>query len=449
MTSSYEALAAQLTSRWPEHRVAPSLNRVAALMDLLGQPQRAMPVIQVAGTNGKGSTSIMIDYLLRAAGLRVGRFASPHLSDVRERISIDGEPISRERFVEVWEEIAPFVQMVDDQEHDGVAMTFFEVITGMAYAAFADAPVDVAVMEVGLGGRWDATSVADPQVAVVCPIDLDHTHILGSTIREIAAEKAGIIKPGSVAVLAGQQPDAAQVLLARAVEVGARVKAEGPDFALLSRQQAVGGQVLRLETESGPISDIYLPLHGEHMGRNAALAVAAVEAFLGGKGLSGEVITEGLDAVEAPGRLELVRKAPPVVIDTAHNAQAARATIDTLGEAFDFTPTIGVVGMMRDKDPEAVLAIFAEQMDQVVITQASGTPRALPVGELAEQAEQHWDSTRIHRASSVAEALDLAVMLADAAGTHSGVLVAGSLIVVGEARDLLVAREEAQDEAGA
>lgn len=448
MTISYEALAAQLTSRWPEHRVAPSLNRISALMDLLGEPQKAMPVIQVAGTNGKGSTAIMIDFLLRAAGLRVGRFASPHLSDVRERISIDGEPIGRDRFMEVWEEIAPFVQMVDDQKLDGVDMTFFEVITGMAYAAFADAPVDVAVMEVGLGGRWDATSVMDPQVAVVCPIDLDHTHILGSTIREIATEKAGIIKPGSVAVLAGQQPEAAQVLLTRAVEVGARVKAEGPDFSVLSRQRAVGGQVLRIETESGPISDVFLPLHGEHMARNAGLAVAAVEAFLGGKGLSGEVITEAMDAVEAPGRTELVRQTPPVIVDTAHNPQAARATIDTIAEAFDFTPLIGVVGMMRDKDPAAVLGIFAEQMDQVVITQASGTSRALPVAELAEQAEEHWDSSRVHTAASVAEAVDLTVMLADAAGTQGGVLVAGSLIVAGEARDLLVRQqEEDRDEA--
>lgn len=448
MTTSFQELAAQLTSRWPEHRVAPSLNRISALVDLLGHPERAMPVIQVAGTNGKGSTAIMIDYLLRAAGLRVGRFSSPHLSDVRERISIDGEAISRERFVEVWEEIEPFVSMVDAQRLDGVEMTFFEVITGMAYAAFADAPVDVAVMEVGLGGRWDATSVADPQVAVVCPIDLDHTHILGESIREIAAEKAGIIKPGSVAVLVGQPVEAAQVLLARAVEVGAKVRVEGPDFVLLAREQAVGGQLLRLEAGSGPVADVFLPLHGEHMGRNASLAVAAVEAFLGGKALSAEVITEALDAVEAPGRTELVRHSPPVVIDTAHNPQAARVTIDTVAEAFGFTPMIGVVGMMRDKDPATVLGIFAEQMDQVVITEAQGTSRALGVDELAELAEQHWDAGRVHRAATVAEALDLAVMLADAAGTLSGVLVSGSLIVAGQARDLLITqRQEEPDDA--
>lgn len=321
-------------------------------------------------------------------------------------------------------------------------MTFFEVITGMAYAAFADAPVDVVVMEVGLGGRWDATSVATPSVAVVCPIDLDHTHILGESLSEIAAEKAGIIKEGSVAVLAGQHPDVAPVLLARAVEVGARVRAEGPDFALLARQQAVGGQLLRLDTTGGPVPDVYLPLHGEHMGRNAALAVAAVEAFLGGKGLSTEVITEGLGAVEAPARTELVRQSPPVVVDSAHNPAAARVTMATVLEAFNFTPLIGVVGMMRDKDPATVLEIFASEMDQVVITAASGTARAVPVDELATLAEEVFGPGKVHRASGVAEALDRATMLADVAGVHSGILVAGSLILAGEARDLLVTRRE-------
>ena len=201
MNHSHAKLVATLTSRWPEHRVAPNLKRIAALMDLLGSPQDAFPVIQVAGTNGKGSTAIMIDTLLRSAGLRVGRFASPHLSDARERINIDGEPVDEERFSQIWEEVEPFVAMVDGQQHDGINMTFFEVITGMAYAAFADAPVDVAVVEVGLGGRWDATSVATPAVAVVTPVGLDHTHILGTNLGKVALEKAGIIKSGSTAVL--------------------------------------------------------------------------------------------------------------------------------------------------------------------------------------------------------------------------------------------------------
>lgn len=438
---SHTELTAALTSRWPEHRVAPSLTRIAALMDLLGQPQRAYPVIQVAGTNGKGSTAIMIETLLRAAGLRTGRFASPHLSNVRERIVIDGETISAERFDEVWADIEPYVAMVDEQGHDGVAMTFFEVITAMAYAAFADAPVDVAVMEVGLGGRWDATSVADASVAVVAPIGIDHTHILGSTLAEIAGEKAGIIKPGGISVFAGQEPEAAKVLLAAALEAGSQMRAEGPDFGLLERSLAVGGQLLRLETAGGPVGDVFLPLYGEHMARNAALAVAAVEAFLGGKALNPEIIVEGLGAVEAPARLELARTSPPIVIDTAHNPHAARATVDAVAESFDFAPTVGVVAMMQDKNAEEVLEVFAEQMDQVVVTSMTSTTRARSVEDLAAVAETVWETSKVHRAPSMREALDLAVMLADTASPQAGVLVAGSVIAAGEARDLLARRE--------
>ncbi|QXT63816.1 bifunctional folylpolyglutamate synthase/dihydrofolate synthase [Tessaracoccus palaemonis] len=441
--STHAELVAELTSRWPEHRVAPSLGRISALMELLGDPQRATPVIQVAGTNGKGSTAIMIETLLRAAGLRTGRFASPHLADVRERIVIDGEPITVERFDEVWRDIEPYVAMVDEQQIDGVAMTFFEVITGMAYAAFADAPVDVAVMEVGLGGRWDATSVADATVAVVAPIGLDHTHILGDTLAEIAGEKAGIIKEGGTAVLAGQDPEAARVLLNRAIEVGAPVKAEGPDFGVLARQLAVGGQLLRLETTGGPVADVFLPLYGEHMARNAALAVAAVEAFLGSQPLNPEIIVEGLGAVEAPARLQLARTSPPIVVDTAHNPQAARVTIDALTESFDFAPVIGVVAMMSDKDATGVLEIFAERMDQVVITKVSSTPRARSVDDLAAVAETVWRTEQVHRAGTIAEAIDLAVMLADTADGQAGVLVAGSVIAAGEALELLATGEDA------
>ena len=435
------ALVAELTSRWPEHRVGPALSRIAALMELLGNPERATPVIQVAGTNGKGSTCIMIDALLRAAGLRTGRFSSPHLSDARERISIDGEPISEERFAEVWGEIEPFVRMVDERKLDGIDMTFFEVITGMAYAAFADAPVDVAVVEVGLGGRWDATSVADPQVAVVTPVGADHTHILGDSLEKIAAEKAGIIKPGATVVLSGQEPAAARVLLAQAVEAGDVVRAEGPDFGVLERRPAVGGQVIRIESAGGPLGDLFLPLHGAHMARNAALAVAAVEAFLGGQPLAPEIIEEGFASVVAPARLELARTSPAIVIDTAHNPQAAQATIDACQEAFAFQPLIGVVAMMADKDTSGVLEIFASAMDQVVVTRAQGTPRALPAEELARAAEDFWPAGKVHQAPAMPDALELATLLADAAGPGTGVLVAGSLIAAGQARDLLVVEQ--------
>src|SRR3954467_14624067 len=231
-TQTHDEIVGTLTSRWPEHRIAPSLGRIRALTELLGDPQRAYPVIHISGTNGKGSTAAMIESLLRADGLRTGRFTSPHVTSVTERITIDGAPVSEERFDEVWREIEPYVALIDQQQLDGVSMTFFEIITAMAYAAFADAPVDVAVVEVGLGGTWDATNVADADVAVITPIDLDHTHLLGSTVAEIATEKAGIIKPGALAILAGQPVEAAAPLLQRCAEVGALVHLEGVDFGL-------------------------------------------------------------------------------------------------------------------------------------------------------------------------------------------------------------------------
>ncbi len=438
MSRTHAQIVTELQARWPEHRVAPSQARVQALCDLLGSPEKSCPVILIAGTNGKGSTALMIDSLLRSLGLRVGRYSSPHLVDLTERISIDGADISDETFDDLVEQVMPLVELVDAQLIDGVAMTFFEVMTALAYAAFADAPVDVAVVEVGLGGRWDATNIVEAQVAVVCPIDLDHTHLLGDTIAEIAAEKAGIIKAGSKAVLAAQHPDAARVLLARCQEVGAEVLREGPEFGLIDRQPAVGGQVIRVETAQGPLGDIVLPLFGAHMARNAALAVAATEAFLGGKPMSAEVITDGLEEVKAPARLEVVRRSPTVVLDTCHNPHGARATIDGLTEAFDFNPLIGVVAMMADKDVAGVLGIFAEAMTTVVCTTIASTSRALPAPALARLAGDVFGAERVRTADDMAAAIDEAVRLADEAGPGAGVLIAGSVYAAGEARAMLV-----------
>lgn len=441
---THEQIVNELVGRWPEHRIAPSLGRIQALCDLLGSPEKSAPVIQVAGTNGKGSTAIMVDALLRSDGLRTGRFSSPHLEDLTERICIDGEPISHQRFDELWADIKPYVEMVDAQQIDGVKMTFFEVMTGLAYAAFADAPVDVMVIEVGLGGTWDATSVCEPKVSVVCPIDLDHTHILGDTIRDIALEKAGIIKQGSTAVIAAQQPEAAEVLMERCTDVGARMVLEGVDFALLERQRAVGGQLLRLQGAEGPVGDVFLPVHGQHMAHNAALAMAAVEALLGGRALGAEVVLDGFAAVEAPARLELVRTTPAVVVDTCHNPHGARATIDALAENFDLQPTIGVVAMMGDKDVDHVLEIFAEQMDTVIVTRVASTDRGLDVDALAEKAEEAFGANQVLRAPSVADALEQAIALADQT-LGAGVVVAGSVILAGEARALLVRHRDTDE----
>lgn len=448
-SASHADIVQELYSRWPEHKIAPSLGRVQALCDLLGSPEKSCPVIQITGTNGKGSTAIIIDALLRAAGLRTGRFASPHLVDVRERICIDGQPISAEQFDELYEQIRPLIEIVDAQQIDGVAMTAFEVYTALAYAAFADAPVDVAVVEVGMGGTWDATNVVDAQVAVICPIDLDHTHILGNTIAEIAAEKAGIIKSGAVAVLAAQQPEAATVLLARCQAVGATPVLEGVDFGVVAREAAVGGQVLRLDTTQGALGDLHLPLFGAHMAENAAVAVAAVEAFLGGHALDAGVINDGFAEVVAPARLEVVRRSPTVLLDTAHNPHGARATIDAVEENFAFSPLIGVVSMMRDKNVEEVLRIFSEAMSQVVVTRVSSTDRGLPVEELSDIAEGIFGVGNVLSADTYPEAIEVALRLADEAGPAAGVLIAGSVIGAGEARALLVSEADAATPAGA
>ncbi len=443
MTPTHAQIVADLQDRWPEHRVAPSQARVQALCDLLGSPQKACPVILVAGTNGKGSTALLIDSLLRALGLRVGRYSSPHLVDLTERISIDGEPISDQRFDELVAEVQPLVDIVDAQLIDGVRMTFFEVMTALAYAAFADAPVDVAVVEVGLGGRWDATNIVTAQVAVVCPVDLDHTHLLGNTIGEIAAEKAGIIKPGSKAVLAAQHPDAARVLMARCAEVGAEALREGVEFGVISRATGIGGQVLRLDTAEGPLGDLFLPLFGAHMAENAAVAVAAVEAFLGGKPVPADVLAAGLEQVRAPARLEIVRRSPTVVLDTCHNPHGARATIDAITEAFDFTPLVGVVAMMGDKDVDGVLSVFAEAMTTIVCTTIGSTTRALSAEALGERASGVFGEDRVRVSAGMAAAIDEAVRLADEAGPGAGILVAGSVYAAGEARSLLVHGGEA------
>jgi dihydrofolate synthase/folylpolyglutamate synthase len=439
---SHAEIVAALTSRWPEHRVAPSLGRIRALTELLGDPQRAYPVIHLTGTNGKGSTAAMIESLLRADGLRAGRFTSPHVMSVTERITIDGQPISDERFDDLWREIEPYVALVDQQEIDGVHMTFFEIITAMAYAAFADAPVDVAVVEVGMGGAWDATNVADADVAVVTPIDLDHTHLLGRTISEITREKAGIIKPGAHAILAGQSVEAAEILLARCAEVGALPQREGVDFGVIDRKLAVSGQLIRLSAADGPVDDIFLPLYGAHQAANAGQALAAVEAFLGLKALNPDVVREGFAQVHFPGRLELVRRTPAVVLDAAHNPHGARAAAAAITEAFAFAPLIGVVAVMGDKDARGILEVFEEIMNQVVITQVASTSRGMPADVLGELAREIFGASRVTVVPRLDDAIDQAVALAeeDVVGS-AGVLITGSVVAIGEARTLLVRDE--------
>jgi len=431
-----------LLSRWPETRLEPSLDRIRAFVELLGDPQAAYPVIHLTGTNGKTSTSRMIDTLLRAFDLRTGRFTSPHVEKMSERISIDGEQLSDEQFVEAFNDVAPYTHVVDaDQPHP---LSFFESVVGMALAKFAEAPVDVAVIEVGMGGGWDATNVADGAVAVITPIAMDHAAYLGSSPAAIAREKAGIIKPGATVVSASQTPDVLEVLVERADEVGATLLVEGRDFGVLVTTAAVGGQVLSLKGLRGEYDDLFLPLYGAHQAQNAVLALAAVEAFLGGADadtpLGDELVRAAFAEVTSPGRLELVRRSPTIVLDAAHNPHGATATAAALEEAFTFSPLIGVIGVMGDKDVEGVLAAFEPHLDRVVITQNS-QPRAMRAARLGEMATEVFGEDRLTVVPDLATAIDVAAALAESESTDSlssgAVLITGSVVTVGEARVLL------------
>jgi dihydrofolate synthase/folylpolyglutamate synthase len=428
-----------LLSRWPESRLEPSLDRIEAFTEILGDPQRAYPVIHLTGTNGKTSTSRMIDTLLRALDLRTGRFTSPHVEKMSERISIDGEPLSDEAFVEAFNDVAPYTHLVDaDQPHP---LSFFETVVGMAYAKFAEAPVDVAVVEVGMGGSWDATNVADGAVAVITPISVDHAQYLGGTPAAIAVEKAGIIKEGAVAVVAEQADDVLAVLTARAQEVDATLVREGVDFAVVSRTAAVGGQVVTLKGLRATYDDVFLPLYGAHQAQNAAVALAAVEAFLGGEEpLGDELVRDAFATVSSPGRLEVVRRSPTIVLDAAHNPHGAEATAAALEDSFSFSPLVGVIGVMADKDVEGVLAAFEPHLEHLVVTQSS-SDRSMRASRLAEVAVPIFGEDRVTVVPNLADAIDAAAALAEGDATDSlstgAVLVTGSVVTVGEARVLL------------
>jgi dihydrofolate synthase/folylpolyglutamate synthase len=430
-----------LLSRWPETKLEPSLDRIRAFTELLGDPQAAYPVIHLTGTNGKTSTSRMIDTLLRALELRTGRFTSPHVERMTERISVDGEPLTDEEFVAAFNDVAPYTHLVDASEDH--PLSFFETVVGMAYAKFAEAPVDVAVVEVGMGGSWDATNVADAAVAVVLPVSVDHAKYLGDSPAVIAVEKAGIVKPGSVVVMAQQQVDVAEVVLARAAEVGATVVREGTDFGVAARSPAVGGQVVALQGLRARYDEVFLPLYGAHQAQNAAVALAAVESFLsGGQVLDDDVVRAAFAEVTSPARLEIVRRSPTIVLDAAHNPHGAEATAAALDDSFVFSPLIGVIGVMADKDAEGLLAAFEPHLAHVVCTQNS-TDRAMPAEALAVTAREVFGDHRVTVEPRLADAIDQAAALAEAGealGESIGsgaVLVTGSVVTAGEARTML------------
>jgi dihydrofolate synthase/folylpolyglutamate synthase len=410
--TGYERAQIALQSRW-EHVMVPDLERIRDLLDILGSPQRAYPAVHLTGTNGKTSTARMVDALLQAHGLRTGRYTSPHLESVTERICIDGEPLPPERF-----------------------------------GAFAETPIDVAVVEVGLGGEWDATNVIDAAVSVVTRVEIDHAALLGGTVAKIAAEKAGIIHAGSTAVLALQRPEALAPLLARADAVGASVVREGLEFGVLSRELAVGGQQLALQGLRGIYDGIYLPLHGGYQAHNAAIALAAVEAFLGSGSGSDEpldlaTVQEAFASAESPGRLEVVRRGPTILLDGAHNPAGAEALVEALQEEFAFDHLVGVISVLADKDAAGMLERLEPVLAEVICTQ-SASPRVMAAEDLEAIAREIFDEDDVYLEERLDDAIAAAIQLVDryaadhdGAGAGSGVLIAGSLVTVGEARALL------------
>lgn len=444
---------AELDTRWPETKIEPSLSRISALMDLLGSPQRSYPSIHIAGTNGKTSVTRMIDALLTALHRRTGRITSPHLQLATERISVDNAPITPRAYVDAYRELEPYITMVDDSSTaaGGPRMSKFEVLTAMAFAVFAEAPVDVAVIETGMGGRWDATNVVSSQVAVITPIAMDHADYLGDTLAAIAGEKAGIIKGADpdalvpldpVTVLAAQEPEVADVLLRATVEAGTVVARAGSEFTVLDARTAVGGQLLELQGLGGVYSEVFLPLHGAHQAANASLALAAVEAFFGAgadRQLDVDAVRAGFASVTNPGRLERVRSAPTVYLDAAHNPHGAAALAQALTEEFDFQRLIGVVSVLGDKDVAGLLDALEPVLDKIVLTN-NGSPRAMDTERLADVAVPIFGEDRVIVEPFLPDAVEQAIALAEedegAPLSGAGVVITGSVVTAGAARSL-------------
>lgn len=435
----YEELLSRIGEAAPRPRLAPT--RRAA--ELLGDPQRSYAIIHVTGTNGKTTTSRIAESILRAYGLRTGLLTSPHLVRVNERIMIDGQPISDRALADNWADIAPYVLMVDAEltANGEEPLTYFEALTLLAFASFADAPVDVVVLEVGMGGEWDSTNVADGDVAVFTPIALDHQARLGRTIGEIARTKAGIIKPAAVVVTALQQTEAMDELVRAAEHDEAALQCEGVDFALLDARLAVGGQVIDVRGRAGEYRDLALPLFGEHQAQNAVVAIAAVESFLGDgtQPLADDVLANGLAAVTSPGRLQVLATEPSVIVDAAHNPHGARALATTLLGSFAFDSITAIVGVLDDKDAHGIIEALDPVVTRFVVTR-SDSDRALDVEALAEIA------TAVAGPDRVRIEPELAVALAEArdeAGPGDAVLVTGSITLVGQAM-LMSAQEDGE-----
>lgn len=441
-----DVIEAALMKRWPENKIEPSLNRISALVDALGSPQLSYPTVHIGGTNGKTSTSRMVDALFSELEYRTGRFTSPHLESFLERISIKGESINPAELIATYNDIALYLDLIDSRSD--IPISYFEALTAMAFVAFAEHPVDIGIIEVGMGGDWDATNVVQSAVSVLMPIGLDHTEYLGETIEEIARTKSGIIKPESHVVLAAQEPEVARILLEKVVEKSAIPYREGIEFALTKRDIAVGGQLISVRGVHGEYNDIYLPLHGAHQAANAAVAIATVEAFVGVK-LDEELVRSAFANVSSPGRLEILHRDPTVIVDAAHNPHGATALADTIRNEFDFESIFCVLGILGEKDVTGVLKALEPVVDRLIVTK-SDSPRALPVAELFAEAVQVFGNERVFQEdglnSAITYAMEQATLINQVSDGVSAVLITGSVVTAGSARVILkkIGREEAK-----
>ena len=430
-------IAAALNKRWPENQIEPSLDRILALVDALGSPHLTYPTIHIAGTNGKTSTARMIDQLLANLGYRVGRYTSPHLESFTERISIKGEPISELEMIKTYEDIHLYLDLIDSRQPHPIS--YFEALTAMAFVAFAEHPVDIAVIEAGMGGQWDATNVISSQVSVMTPIGLDHMEYLGNTVEAIAQTKAGIFKPESNVVLAAQSAQVAKVLLAQVAKVSAQPFRQGVEFSLKNRALAVGGQLLSIQGVHGDYDEIFLPLYGDHQGNNAAVALAAVEVFAGVK-LDTELVQDAFSKVSSPGRCEIVYKDPTVIIDAAHNPHGVSAIANTLNTEFDFELVVGVVAVLADKDVAGILKNLSTTLDYLVITE-NGSNRAMNKDELAKIASQYFKAEQVEiigdMNSAITYAIEKVALFNQVNDGVAAVVITGSVATAGMARSII------------
>lgn len=436
--SRLDAIEKALLNRWPETRIAPTLERISTLADYLGSPQLSYPTIHIAGTNGKTTTTRLIDSLCFELGMRTGRFTSPHLESFLERITINGQSITPEFMIATYNDIAPYLELVDSKMTH--KLSFFESMCALAFVAFAEFPVDVGIFECGMGGEWDSTNVINGSVNVITPIGFDHMEYLGDTLEKIAQTKSGIIKQNSFVVLAEQESDVAAVLMRACAKADATPIRSGIEFSLKSRALALGGQMLSISGVYGEYEDLYLPLYGQHQASNAATALAAVEVFAGETKLDEEIVRQAFANATSPGRCEIVGRNPTIIIDAAHNPHGAESLKKTISEEFDFSALIGVIAPMGDKDVTGILEALEPVLDRVIVTRNS-SHRAADVDELKSLAMEIFGSDRVSACDNLEQGITQAVDMARTSNalndSNTAVLIAGSVVSAGEARAII------------